>query len=90
MRNALNRGGRFQLVAGCSIGLIATGMAVGFQSVPNPSVCCFTQTCTIPGGSQSVTDCLPWRCADTHVCSGDGGCNPIWAQAKCIPIPVGD
>ncbi len=50
--------------------------------------CCFTQTC----GSQSVTECMTMDCKDLgprYRCSGNDGCDPIWADAFCVEIQPG-
>ena len=52
----------------------------------NTGDCKFTQTC----GNQSVTASLGKACKTGMVCTGDGGCNPIWAKAWCFrPKPGG-
>lgn len=60
---------------------IVAGGVVSAQSDP-PGQCCFTQVC----GEQSVQHCIP-NCGPNARCMGQGGCNPIWAQAQCFVPP---
>jgi hypothetical protein len=50
--------------------------------------CCFTKCCSDgSGGFDCAISCKGGACSTPLVCSGEGGCNPVWAQWTCIPHP---
>jgi hypothetical protein len=76
------------IVAGVGLSLVAAWALA--DSRGSRTICCFTQLC----GSQSVTEFINMDCKEDlgpkYKCDGDGGCDPIWADAFCVEIqPVG-
>lgn len=75
-----------RIAACCAVLAGGAGLVIAADDGGGPgggsSNCCHTQNC---GGNLTIY-CTPGSCSTGYKCCGQGGCNPDWAYAVCVPL----